>query len=210
MGLLSALFGNGHQTPEVKFWKWFRANSVQLFNAPTAANHAFDQLKNELNKVWAGLTFEISRIENGKRELVISADGNRKAFPAVKCLVAAAPSMSNWYVTAFRPREPKSLSIDMGGIKLGPEDIWFAAKPAASGHGIDLAFAVRGMTQQNTRKYMPAVIILMDAAIGEYDAVMKVRGIRPMKLPEDPAGTGLHPFTSLPTLIDEVVVEPNA
>ena len=211
MALLSGFFGDkGQDSREARFWKWFQSNGQELFNAPTAANPHFDGVKRELSKVRPGLTFEVSRIENGKRELVISADGNRDAFPAVKRLVAAAPSMSNWYVTAFRPRESRSLTslrIEMGGITLDPEDIWFAARPPASGSGVELLFAIRGMTTQNIEKYMRAAIILMETALGEYDAVMKVRSVRAIKLPDDPSR--LRPFTALPAFIDGVTVDEN-
>jgi hypothetical protein len=60
------------------------------------------------------------------------------------------------------------------------------------------------MTQENFNQMMPAVIVLMDGAIGEYDAVMKVRNVHPASFPADPAAAGLRPLSELPGFIDGI------
>ena len=82
------------QTPEARFWKWFVANADRLFHFELDQERVFDALRAQLHRVATGLTFEIGQIDDGKREFVISADGDRVLFPYVERLVAAAPSLN--------------------------------------------------------------------------------------------------------------------
>jgi hypothetical protein len=197
--------GKAVATPLERFWIWFETNSERLWNIPddVGDRKLFDELSSELRRAAPGLTWELSRAQNGKREFVISADGQRERFPLVKRIVAAAPTLERWVITAFRPRDPIGNRIVMGEVQLNPDDIWFGSKLGAGG-SVELIFAVRGLTEDNFNQLMPAVIILMDGAIGEYDAVMKVRNVYPAALPPDPGAAGLRPFKDLPSFIDTV------
>jgi hypothetical protein len=89
---------------EQQFWKWFGNNSDRLFQLEEEYRDTiFRELSKQLHKVNKGLAFAFSNIrENGKREFVVSADGNKKLFPKVLKLVESAPSFGTWEVVAFR------------------------------------------------------------------------------------------------------------
>ena len=191
-------------TPAERFWIWFEDNADRFFNIPDAGDkRLFEELTTELHRASPSLTWELSAVRDGRRELVISADGHRERFPEVKKLVAMAPPFERWYVTAFRPRGSINCTITMGDVKLGPDDIWYGAKIMPAG-GVELLFAIRGSKQANCQQFLNAAVVLMDGAIGEYDAVTKVIGVVPAILPQDPAREGLLPFTRLPEFIDGI------
>jgi hypothetical protein len=78
-------------TPEQAFWNWFQKNEDSLFDFEKNQAEIFDRLSTELHKIDPNLTFEFGPKENDRREFTISADGIRKAFPAVEKLFASAP-----------------------------------------------------------------------------------------------------------------------
>jgi hypothetical protein len=64
------------------FWKWFVDNEDELFNFERDQDVVFDALSDALHLVSEQLTFEFGPKEDGRREFVISADGNRPASTA--------------------------------------------------------------------------------------------------------------------------------
>jgi hypothetical protein len=75
-----------------------------LFDFERDQDRIFDRLAAEMHKVDHDLTFEFGPKENGKREFIISADGNIRTFPKVETLYAAAPVLPHWTIIKFRPR----------------------------------------------------------------------------------------------------------
>src|SRR5438128_2325080 len=89
-----------------EFWNWFvRQEELFTFDPDneTEREKLFDRLAIELQKIHPNLTFEFGPNEP-RREFIISADGIKRAFPAVASLVEAAPPLDRWQVIAFRPR----------------------------------------------------------------------------------------------------------
>jgi hypothetical protein len=179
-------------TLEARFWKWFVANSDRLFHFEREQEQVFDELLTQLHHVAVGLTFEIGQIDGGKRELVVSADGDRNLFPHVERLVTASPALTRWRVTAFRPPLPIGFVIEMGDHRLGPDNIWFTAEPDADLTG--LVLYIRDLNSTNDAILGNAAYILLDTALGEYAVETLVGFIERRSLPADPAASGLRPF----------------
>src|SRR5688500_16970121 len=104
MSIFSRLFSPARSTPEQRFWDWFAANSHRFVNVERDQEVLFGELRRQLSRIHPSLTFEFGPQRDQRRELVISADGIKDAFPAVQRLVAAAPDLSDWRIIAFRPR----------------------------------------------------------------------------------------------------------
>jgi hypothetical protein len=118
-----------NETSEQRFWQWFEKNSAKLMNFESDQEAIFDELADQMHQVHPDLTFEIGLLENGKREFVVSADGIRDAFPAVKNLVDAAPPLKEWVIIPFRPPKGTEFTVQIGDYFLGTEDIWFSYEP---------------------------------------------------------------------------------
>jgi hypothetical protein len=186
----------------VRFWRWFQQKADGFTeNWEDAASHA-RSISTALARVNPGLKAVIGRHADGACEIEISADGMRELFPAVADLVAAAPAIPNWKVVAFRSRmDIDGLSIQYGGVSVESRDIWFLAEINAATQVLDICYFVRGM-EQDDRRRRGATIILVDHAIGEYDAVMRIGRITFAPLPEHPEAIDLHPISELATFID--------
>lgn len=111
------LFGNrAHASAESDFWKRFQQNEVELFDFERDQEAIFDQLTVEMRKVHPSLTFEFGPKENGGREFVISADGNKDAFPKVESLLRPRNGALDSH--QFRPRrEPFDITYAAVSVK---------------------------------------------------------------------------------------------
>ena len=85
--------------PAARFWSWFAANASAL---RTVAGSE-DLLLDRLHGYCPELFFEIGGAPGGATELIITAEGDRSRFDAVRALVAAAPALVGWTFIAFRP-----------------------------------------------------------------------------------------------------------
>ena len=100
-------------TAEKDFWAWFQANEDRLYHLERYKPSVSTDLMDEIARVNKGLAYEISPPgPDGRRELVLSADGNLTLFPVVEALYDAAPELVRWSITQFRPREP----LEQGAI----------------------------------------------------------------------------------------------
>jgi hypothetical protein len=158
------------------FWTWFNRRQDSYFAldlSNVAANEMlFADLTSHLHAVDENLTFEFGPKIDGKRELVISADGIRSSFPAVLALVAAAPQLPHWKITAFRPRRYPVSSIEIGGMTLDPRQISVRMEP--DGPKVDFTILLTGYAEHERNKFSQGVYLLLDEALGEYDVETRV------------------------------------
>ena len=193
MGILDKLLS---RHPEQDFWPWFEQNSMRLAEVSTGHERICGELVARLHRVHKSLTFVFGPVRDGRREFIVSADGIRDAFPAVRSLVAAAPDIPGWQIIAFRPATGTDVTIQMANCSLGPEDVWFHADRQDGKVGLTLY--IRDMTPENEKLLCGAMFLLLDSAIGEYDVETKVGSLRWLPLPIDPVAEGLKPFRDLP------------
>jgi len=191
------------RTPEQRFWDWFVANSDRLFAFEEDQERIFDDLQTALQRVADGLTFEFGPVEDGRREVFISADGIAGVFPAVRRLVASAPAMPEWQVVAFRQPHGVECEVQFGDQSIGPDGLWFVARP--DGAIVHLDLYVRGLTDEDREAMTAAAFILLDNALGEERMVEAVGALELEPLPEDPVDAGLTPLPQLPEVLDDAL-----
>jgi hypothetical protein len=189
-----------NETSEQRFWRWFEKNSAKLMNFESDREAIFDELADQMHQVHPDLTFEFGPVENGKREFVVSADGIRDAFPAVKSLVDAAPPLKEWVIIPFRPPKGTEFTVQIGDYSLGAEDLWFSYEP--DGDRIGLILYIKGITAENEGSAAQASFILLDSGLGEYAVEEKIGFIERVALPDDPRSLGLHPFASIREIVE--------
>jgi hypothetical protein len=107
-------------------------------------------------------------------------------FPTVQRLVAAAPKIPGWKVTAFRPRAD-GVTLEMNNIKLSASTMMVQIRDR--GEKLDIVVHLSGglVADQQTKQ---AVYLLLDALLGEYDVETRVAGIDIV--------TGAPPKTAVP------------
>lgn len=189
------------KTPEDRFWKWFTLNSHRLFHFETDQEQVFDELSRQLAQLNERLCFELGPVKDGRREFIISADGDKSAFPAVRALVAAAPPYPEWVIIPFRP--PMNLDdyseVAYGDVTLSVDDVWFSYEKDETLVHLDLY--IPGYEAGNEGKLGSAAYLLLDLALGEYVVETQVGGIARHALPADPAGQGLRPLREITTIV---------
>jgi len=182
---------------ETTFWQWFVAHKDQVATIKRADEPIANQLAEELHRINTNLTFEMS-VGEGNHEFIISADGIQSAFPAVKHLVAAAPTIPGWTVIAFRQRK-SGLSIELGdGTKVGHETLMFQVL-GSNGRKIDIAIYVKGAASVSDSA-KKAVYLLLDATLGEYDVETRLGAIEIE--PATKAPKTARPFAELAKVVD--------
>jgi hypothetical protein len=183
---------------DAAFWKWFVAHKDEVAAVKRADEPIADELAAQLRKIDKDVTFELA-VATKDRELIVSAGGIRSAFPAVKRLVAAAPTIEGWTIIAFRPRKVADFTVELGdGTSLAPAALTFRALGAAKGK-VGIAIYVEGANpvSQQTKT---AVYLLLDAALGELDVETRLGEI---DIKPAPAPAGARPFRELPKVVDE-------
>jgi hypothetical protein len=187
-----------------KFWHWFVQHEVELFgfdpDREIEREKLFDELASALQEVDPNLAFEFGP-KGTKREFVISAAGIKEVFPAVAALVAAAPPLSRWKVTAFRPRRDPVNVIQFRGKQVDPKDVCFSLLDNGKMAGIHLF--VPGFREDDV-DLKQIGYLLLDEALGEYDVEWRVGLIR-MLPPEIRTEGPRYPLAELPLRFDELV-----
>lgn len=192
------------QSKEEKFWNWFSKNQETYYAEVEHLDlreKLFDDLQTHLVKIHPDLVFEFSPIrESGVRELSISADGIKEAFPFVEKLLAMAPTIEKWQFNAFRQRVPgDDLRIHYGELEISYSDIYFRYQDGEYGElGIELN--IKDFNGEDAIKN--AIYILLDGLIGEYDVTMGIDWIEWVKLDETNIDN-LIPLTNLRDILDD-------
>lgn len=156
---------------EQQFWSWFVENEDRLFYFERDQNSVFAALRAALHAVDTDLTFEFSAKASPQREFIISADGIKSAFPAVKALTEAAPELPRWKIIAFRPRGPAGSTIEIDDITVDPAKVQYILLEYENKVGI--ALLIPGYREQDSR-FKTIGFLLLDNTLGEYDVATKI------------------------------------
>ncbi len=165
-----------HPSTEAEFWAWFAANESRLADIDHARDRGVEDILLQLMRVHEDLTLDVGVLRDGGRELVVSACGNPRVVPAVLKLVAAAPPLQQWTVTAFRQRRAARGSfvlhcggtVDLAGVR-------FSARRA--GNRVDLALFIPGFRRRFADEYRIVAALVLDMVLGELDAMTRVRDV---------------------------------
>ncbi|HMP94814.1 MAG TPA: hypothetical protein PKD90_18185 [Phnomibacter sp.] len=185
-----------------RFWKWFLAHEQALYHFEDHDQAVlFKKLHQRLQKIHPSLSFEFSApLKTKKREFVISADGNPKAFGAVLQVTQAAPILPRWVVIAFRQPRAGFVSVDFGPVRLPFKDIYFNYAEERTVQKLNLHMKIRHY--DGTDVMDSALQIVLDTLIGEFDTqtyleVIKRQALHEHELPH------LYPITALPLVVNE-------
>lgn len=183
---------------EAEFWTWFAANESRLRDAGPDTGRVAQAFLLMLMRVDKALAFDLGPERDGRRELVVTACGDPLAFPAVVKLVAAAPPLERWTVTAFRQRRPARgfFVLRCGGV-VRLQQVRFAAEPA--GDRVDLDLFVPGCRRRFAEEYEAVGDLLLDIVLGEFDAMTRIGGV---SVGPPRPGVESRPLSELPALVD--------
>jgi hypothetical protein len=202
------------------FWSWFQTNQQALFSSDNPGDMEHVSLGEKLKRIEDDLTYEIGRVENGKREMAVSADGILELFPLVEKIVKAAPKMEKWKVVAFRQRVAEANLKELA-IKGAPVNL---SKETAKEEGVEIAVRdmraaiertgdkaritvfIKGYNKQESQDNL--ALVMLQQALGEYDMVMKVGDIK-FASTQEANEKNSFPFVKLGSVFDKVMAQKN-
>ena len=164
LGIFSFLWQGTER--EARFWQWFQKHQDEIYSIQGPEDDAFNKLAHEIQTVYPDLAFQLGAVENGQREFILSADGLKRAFPAVESLAKAAPPMPRWKVTTFRPRQPELTGLKINGVTIAPDDVAVSCQSSLGSMNVTL-FLGDPQLDEEIRGNMG--FLFLDQTLGEYD-----------------------------------------
>lgn len=203
------MFKLWRRKPEAEFWKWFQRHEAELFQDESKDAELFRTgLRTELKRVHPGLVWEVGRVESdGRRRLVISADGIREVFSVVESLVDAAPKLERWEIVRFRPREPDygEFTIKFRGVEVTQADVECVL--STNGVQIGIRMFIKGCPDPASEPFVGVAFLIADAALGEYDMECKVGAFKVEPFESDADNPSRFSYSELRERFDEAFDE---
>lgn len=155
------------------FWDYFKENEDKIYN--------FDKLsKDEQQEIWRQLHIRLSVInealgvemsavpKNGKKELIITANGLVDLFPTVRKLAANAPKMEKWIVKPFKQRMKKVGIKTSSGIDVSSDDLYFKID-SKEDKKLNISVYMSGYEKIPANRRREILYQLLDGILGEED-----------------------------------------
>lgn len=202
------------QTKQLQdFWDQLEQVLEQLRDAeaeelPEQSERLLHAYRKRLREIDDNLTLNFEQKgETGPMELVFGCDGYPESIHNVLSLVNSAPKLTGIEVKAFNERlDPVPGTINMAGEICEIHEYWFSLR-LISGH---LELAIYLQDAPNILDIDPrveAVMIWLDALIGEYEIMTKIWALDWFSLPVDPLDYGLKPLAELREEFDAIKPE---
>ena len=159
-----------------QFWNIVSQHSKDLsilWDSNKRINAFFNVFNKPLKKINENLTLELGRLEGNSYEITISADGIEEAFSDVEEIYKQKPELDGLIIHKFR--QPilnlNELLININDTKVSYSDILFEL--IEEKEGIIVVLFIPGF-QEDVPEHETLKFLIIDACLGEYDAVKKV------------------------------------
>ncbi len=186
------------------FWDWLADNTARVQSGLKRSSKRIEQeIARRFEKSYPDLGWEVTICDDEPWLFCVTANGNRELFPRVQQVARETPEIKGWRIQAFRPRGVLDVEISMDGQKLDYDDIW--CKVEKSSKGLNLVLHIRGVTVETEETLSKMAFVLLDNAIGEYDAAMKIADVDLALMEEGPkASDSFFPLRDLPAFLDRI------
>lgn len=191
---------------KTSFWQWFSTIEEDLFHHIEDDPETYaSEIHFQLTEVHPDIVFDIPfELVEGKREFIISADGDASLFKLIEDLCEHSPIYDRWIIHALRPRtNQRDQAIDLDGLYLEYEDIFYQIDTAEL--PLQLTIYIRGYDTVDNR-YIHGYFLLLDTLLGEYDAVTYTETIAIYPYDENDEGSR---FVTLRDVIDSLQEKKN-
>jgi hypothetical protein len=184
------------------FWQRVSTTIDQLLHSQEENQFDADSLLSEyretLQRIDENLTFHFEREEEeGPIEMIFGCDGYPESIHSVLSLVGAAPELQGIRFKAFNHRyDPIPSHINVADEVCELKDFWYSLN--CIDHKLHLAVYMHDVPRVlDMDPRVEAVMIFLDALIGEYEIMTRVWALDWLELPKDPVDFGLKPLSEL-------------
>jgi hypothetical protein len=165
-------------TPEERFWSWFRRNAGRLYRYGSETPEVLQELQTEITKVHPLLQGILDGFnEDRKRVFIISAGGNPAGFQAARTLYRAALPMEFWKIVLFVPGRIRLGVCEYDGITVDSRDVRFLLFPDEVDGRVRVMFLFPGYRPDREAAYREIARKLLFDALGEYESAVKIGGV---------------------------------
>lgn len=190
------------------FWQQLEQTIDGLLSSEDENQFDADSLLLEYRKsleiIDTNLTFHFEREEGeGAVEMIFGCDGYPESIHSVLSLVGAAPEIGGIRFVAFNNRyDPVPACVNLGDELVEIAEFWFGYRIEA--RKLYLAVYMQELPKSlDLEPRVEAVMIYLDALIGEYDLMTRVSTLDWYELPVDPVDFGLKPLAELRDVFDQ-------
>lgn len=162
------------------------------------------EYRKTLQTIDSNLTFHFEREEGeGSVEMIFGCDGYPESIHAVLSLVGAAPEIGGIRFVAFNNRyDPVPAYVNLGDELVEISEFWFGYRIEA--RKLHLAVYMKDLPKSlDLEPRVEAVMIYLDALIGEYDLMTRVSTLDWYELPAEPVDFALKPLSELRQFFDQ-------
>jgi hypothetical protein len=192
------------------FWEQLQETIEQLLSSRSEdrfeAEPLLKQYREQLQKIDSNLTFHFQSDEedDGALEMVFGCDGFPESIHSVLSLIGAAPELSGIEFKAFNNRyDPIPLSVNIGEEFCEITDFW--CRVGVVNNRMHLEIYLEDAPQLlDMDPRVEAVMIYLDALIGEYELMTRVWALDWFELPASPEDHCLTKLVDLRGYFDEV------
>ncbi len=165
------------QNRESIFWDWFIKHSEDYLNIDHSERkeELLDELLSVLQDYCDKLFFQLVSNEE-KKQLIITADGQKAFFSKVTDLVHAAPPVAPWEIIAFKPQLGNIFCTRYENIFLDPTKLFFSPlESSASSQELGIRIYIdHADFHRNKQTYHNGVYQLVDSLLGEQYAALNI------------------------------------
>lgn len=190
-----------------EFWLQVEQTIDRLLRSQQDNHFEADALLSEysdiLRKIDRNLTFHFERDEDeGPVEMVFGCDGYPESIGTVLSLVGAAPTLSGIQFKAFNHRyDPVPRHVHVGDEYCELNEFWFAMRRVDGKLWLEV-YMEDVPRELDLDPRVEAVMIFLDALIGEYELMTRIWSLDWLELPHDPRDFGLQPLGELREVFD--------
>jgi hypothetical protein len=188
--------------PKQAFWNWFIENEKRfkaVFQDTGKAHDFLNELVEQMKPFNSWLKALAGRYDDQRFELIITADGDIALFSKVDELVAAAPLVRGWVITAHKPPiGADSIQVHMHGYEFGENVLTFyAVNTEEYPDEISIVLVHPGYKEEHHDKFLTAGTIYLQNTLGELNLATLVDEVRVEGLPAADKNIELIPVTKL-------------
>lgn len=185
MSFLKSLF---HKKEEpintyAQFWDWFLLHEQDFYKVikdqGDVKNLFFDVMSPKLDEIKDGFWFLAGMYDESTAELIVTADGVVKNIVFIEELVAAAPSITNWKITALKqPSDLNQFAVQMDEFKFDKNTIsFYATDHEYMPDEIDITLTHKDFSEENSEIVTNGTFIALDNTLGELNSVTTIDNV---------------------------------
>lgn len=197
--------GRRSKAPQNPFWTWFAETIAPLGADGLDEENIVARIDERFRETYPDLAFELWGPDGDMVDFVISADGRTELFSEVLEAVRSAPRIPGWRVVAFRPRRSIRARVTAMGHQLSGDQIWYHCEPEDG--RLRVSLFVEELNDDNWDVLCATSCVLLDMALGEFDAATKIAGLEHYPMNEETRTLAPKPLAQLPDELDRFFAE---